>query len=106
MGVCGQRHAPAGKIRYQLYMRLGRKQDPSGRVQKISPPQGFDPRTVQSVATELSCPTVCIYIYIYNFKTSISTTYYFDFTITHPRKLINLEPPKSLLPIFFYNFTL
>ena len=69
MGLCGQRQAPVGKIRYQRYMRLGRKQDPSGRVQKISSQPGFDPRTVQSVATELSCPTVCvcvcIYIYIY-----------------------------------------
>jgi len=71
MGVSGQRHAPVGKIRYQIYTRLGRKQDPSGRVQKILPPPGFDTRTAQSVATELSCPTVCVcvcvclYIYIY-----------------------------------------
>ena len=51
MGVGDQRHAPAalppGKTRYPLYGRLGGSQDRSGQV---SPP-GFDPRTVQPVAS-------------------------------------------------------
>ena len=55
MGVDGQRHAPAalppGKTRYALYRRLGGLQGRSGRVRKILPPPGFDPRTVQPVAT-------------------------------------------------------
>jgi len=55
MGVGGQRHAPAAlppwKILYPLYRRLGGTQGRSGRVQKISPPPGIDPRTVQSVAS-------------------------------------------------------
>ena len=55
MGVGGQHHAPAalppGKTRYPLYRRLGRPQGRSGRVRKISPPPGFDPRTVQPVAS-------------------------------------------------------
>jgi hypothetical protein len=55
MGVGGQRHAPAasplGMTRYPLYRRLGRPQDRSGRVLKISPPPGFDSRTVQLVAS-------------------------------------------------------
>ena len=56
-GVGDQRHAPAalppGKTRYPLYTRLGRPQGRSGRVRKISPPPqlGFDPRTVQPVAS-------------------------------------------------------
>jgi len=54
MGVGGQRHAPAalppGKSRYPLYRRFGRPQGRSRRVRKISPPQGFDPRTVRPVA--------------------------------------------------------
>ena len=54
-GVGGQRHAPAalppGKTRYQLYRRLGGPQGRSGQVRKISPPQGFDPRTVLPVAS-------------------------------------------------------
>ena len=53
MGVGGQRHAPAAlpqeKIRYPLYRRLGGPQGRSGRVRKISPLQGFDPRIFQSV---------------------------------------------------------
>ena len=54
-GVGGQRHAPAalppGKTRYPLYRRLGGPQGRSGRVRKISPPPGFDPRTDQPVAS-------------------------------------------------------
>jgi len=54
MSVGGQRHAPAalppGKTRYPLYTRLGGPQGRSGQVRKISPPPGFDPRTVQPVA--------------------------------------------------------
>ena len=55
MGVGGQRHALAaltpGMTRYPLYRRLGGPQGRSGRVRKISPPLGFDPRTVQLVAS-------------------------------------------------------
>ena len=55
MGVGGQHHAPAAlppvKTRYPLYRRLGGPQGRSGRVWKISPPLGFDPRTVHPVAS-------------------------------------------------------
>ena len=61
----GERHAPAalppGKTRYQLHRRVGGPQDRSGRVRKISPPPGFNPRIVQSVVsrpTALSRATV------------------------------------------------
>jgi len=55
-GVGGHRHAPAalppGNTRYPLYRALGEPQGRSGRVQKISPPPGFDPRpTVQAIIT-------------------------------------------------------
>ena len=40
-----------GNTRYQLYRRLGGPQGRSGQVRKISPPPGFDPRTVQPVAS-------------------------------------------------------
>jgi hypothetical protein len=55
MGMCGQRHAPAalppGKTRYPLYRKLGGPHGRSGQVGNISPPPGFDPRTVQPVAS-------------------------------------------------------
>jgi hypothetical protein len=55
MGVGDQCHAPAalppGMTQYPLYRRLGRPQGRSGRVLKISPTPGFDPRTVQLVAS-------------------------------------------------------
>jgi hypothetical protein len=64
MGVGGKCHAlaalPPGKTRYPLYRRLGGPQDWSGWVQKISLPPGFDPRTVQPVAshyTDCTIPT-------------------------------------------------
>jgi hypothetical protein len=68
MGVDGQHHAPATSSskenRYPLYRKLGGPQGRSGRVGKISPSPGFDPRTVQPVAssytTELSRPTILL----------------------------------------------
>ena len=55
MRVDGQLHAPAalppGETLYPLYSRRGGPQGRSGRMQIISPLQGFDPRTVQPVAS-------------------------------------------------------
>ena len=45
------RSLPPGKTLYPLYRRLGRPQGQPGQVRKISPPPGFDPRTVQPVAS-------------------------------------------------------
>jgi hypothetical protein len=64
---------PPGKTRYPLYRRLGGLQGRSGQVRKISPPPGFDPRTVQPVGSRYTDyatrPTnVYKYIYIYNFE--------------------------------------
>jgi hypothetical protein len=42
---------PLKETRYPLYRRLGKPQGRSGWVLKISPPPGFDPRTVQPVAS-------------------------------------------------------
>ena len=54
-GVGGQRHAPTalppGNTRYPLYGRLGGPKGRSGRGRNVSPPPGFDPRTVQLVAS-------------------------------------------------------
>jgi hypothetical protein len=51
MGVGCHRHAqaalPPGNTRYSLCRRLGGPQGRSGRVRKISPTLGFDPRAVQ-----------------------------------------------------------
>ena len=55
MGVGGQHHAPVAlpleKTLYPFYRRLGGPQGRSGLVRKISPSPGFDPRTVQPVAS-------------------------------------------------------
>ena len=42
---------PPGKTRYPLYRRQGGPKGRSGQVRKISPLPGFDPRTVQPVAS-------------------------------------------------------
>ena len=46
------RSLPPGKTWYPLYRRLGGHQGRSGQVRKISPLSGFDPRTVQAVASQ------------------------------------------------------
>jgi len=48
---CPSCSLPLGKTRYPLYRRLGGSQGQSGQVQKISPPLGFCPWTVQPVAS-------------------------------------------------------
>jgi hypothetical protein len=65
--VGGQHHATAAvtprMTRYPVYRRLGGPQGQSGRVRKISPPTGFDPRTVQPVAsryTDWAIPSLSI----------------------------------------------
>jgi len=45
------RSVPPGKTRYPLYRRLGGPQGRSGQVWKITPPPGFNPQTVQPVAS-------------------------------------------------------
>jgi hypothetical protein len=45
------RSLPPGKTRYPLYRRLGGPQGRSGQVRKMSPPPGFDPRTIEPVAS-------------------------------------------------------
>ena len=54
-------HFTPGKVtQYPLYRRLGGPQGQSGWVRKISPPPGFDPWTVQPVAsryTDWAIPT-------------------------------------------------
>jgi hypothetical protein len=69
MEMGGQRHAPTAlppvKTRYPFYRRLGGPQRQSKRVQKISTLPGFDPCTVQPVAsryTEWTIPAHSLYI--------------------------------------------
>jgi len=52
------RSLPPGKTRFSLYRKLGGLQGRSGQVRKISPPPGFDSRTVQPVASRYTdCAT-------------------------------------------------
>ena len=55
MRVGGERHAPTalppGKTRHPLHRRLGGLQGRSEWERKISPSSGFDPWTVQPVAS-------------------------------------------------------
>ena len=72
MGAGGQRHAPAaltpGKTRYPLYRKLGVPRGRYGQVRKISPPPGFDLRTVQFVASRYTDWAIAAhYLFIYLF---------------------------------------
>jgi hypothetical protein len=48
---CPGHSLPLGKTRYPLYRGLAGPQGWSGQVQKILPPPGFDPQTVQPIAS-------------------------------------------------------
>jgi hypothetical protein len=68
-GWGSQRHAPAAlpprkEMQYQLYWRLGGTQGRSGQVRKISPPPGFDPRSVQAVASRYTDWAILAHIYL------------------------------------------
>jgi hypothetical protein len=52
---------PPGKTRYPLHRRLGGPQGRSGWVRKISPTPGFDPRTVQAVASRYTNTHILAY---------------------------------------------
>jgi len=84
MGVGGPRQAeaalPLGNTRYPLYRMLGGPQGRSGRKRKISPPPGFNPRTVLSVAshyTDYATPA-----------RSFKTTYYIPL-VAHQNNHLN-----------------
>jgi len=51
MGVSGQRHAPPLISKKETRHPLGGTLKRSGQVWKTSPPPGFDPRTVNHVAS-------------------------------------------------------
>jgi len=57
---------PPGKTRYPLYWRLGGPQGRSGWLWKMSPLPGFNPRTVQPVAsryTDYAIPAHTMVLY-------------------------------------------
>jgi hypothetical protein len=56
---------PGKETRYPFYRRLGGPQGRFGRLRKISPPPGFDPRTVQPVASRYTdCAMAAHYSYL------------------------------------------
>jgi hypothetical protein len=79
MRVGGQLHnttaLPPGMTRYPLYRRLGGPQDRSGRVRKISPPPGLDPRTVQPVASRYTDWAIAAHIKFLKYSQFHSTLY-------------------------------
>ena len=68
MGVGDYRHTSAALpleiTRYPLHRRLGGPQDRSGRTRKISIQLGFDPRTVQLVASRYTDWEIIIIVII------------------------------------------
>jgi len=80
---------PPGQTRYPLYRRMGGSQDRSGSVREISPLPGFDPRTVQPVASCYTYYAIAVHIHIYrNLKSHINS----DLSLTFCRQ----EIPVSL----------
>ena len=84
------RFIPGKENRYPVYRRLSGPQGLSGRVRKISPSPGFDPRTVQSVGSRYTDyttrPTTCLKSQLCSFITC--NKMHFVTTFLHCIKLI------------------
>jgi hypothetical protein len=83
MGVGGQHYAlttlPSEKTQYPLYRKLGGPQGRSGWVQKISPPPGFDPWTVQPAASCYTDYTIPVLGYtVHLMKNGAETTLHYS----------------------------
>jgi hypothetical protein len=87
------RSLPPEKTQYPLYRRLGAPQSRSGQVRKISPAPGFDPQTVQPIASRYTDyatrPT--------NYWTVYKTTIYMRTLFIHARLTELLEIVSFLL---------
>jgi len=106
------RSLPPRKTRYPLYRRLGGPQGRSGQRRKISPPPGFDPRTVQPVASRYNdwatrpsfvygytttiCPLQVVYIFsettISTWRTETSLLLIQDWTVARRNFLYQIQP--------------
>jgi hypothetical protein len=67
------RFTPGKETRYPMYRRLGWPEGQSGRVRKISPPPGFEPRTIEPRSESLyrlSCPGP--QFHAYSFEVSVT----------------------------------
>jgi hypothetical protein len=75
MRVGGQCQAPAtlppGKARYPLCRRLSWPQGWSREVQKISPPLGFDPQTIQPAASQYTNYAILAHSQIWEYSNKI-----------------------------------
>jgi hypothetical protein len=91
---------PKGKTRYPLYRRVGGPQGRFRKVRKISPLLGFDPRTVQPVASYYNNDTLlyCTLLYLLTLLLSYLLTYSAD--KSHLKKLTSSQPVKKL-PEFY-----
>jgi len=65
------RFTPGQEIGYPLYRRLGGPEGRSGWVWKISTPKGFNPRTVQPVASRYADYTTPVHVLTSHFFISI-----------------------------------
>jgi hypothetical protein len=95
------RFTPGKETRYPLYRRLGGPQGRSGQVRKISPQPGFDPRTVQPVASryiDYAIPahrnsTVCLNSHVLS-KSSLMLRSAVKFPALRPKTRKMLLQPK------------
>ena len=99
----GQRHVPAalppGKTWYPQYRRQGGPQGRSGRVRKISSQPGYEPRTVQTVASRYTQrPKVSGTIspeFMYDLMAVDKEIFTFYITLSHLCHNTSIEVSKS-----------
>jgi len=102
------RSLPPGKTGYPLYRRIVGLHSRCGQVRKISPPPGFDPRTVQPVPTKLPGPQNILSLpnLDYNYISCIGATEWNAFILKCSFNPLNpeLNPICYLLALLAHHF--
>jgi hypothetical protein len=102
------RSLPPGKTWYPLYRRLGGPQGRSGQVRKISLTKGFDPRTVQPLASRYTVyairPTVITVLIHYGSSKYTRMILLFKVSVLHTDLVMN-KMLETAVDINFFHST-
>jgi len=91
------RFTPWKQTRYPFYRRMDGLQGSSGRVRKISLPSGFDPRTVQPLASRYTDCSAMWYVIVCRCRLSMYHTQIYVFRIPD---FLTMEVKQQLRVLF------
>jgi hypothetical protein len=91
-----------------LYRRLGGPQGRSGRLRKISPPPGFDPRTVQPIAsryTDFAIPAHVIILYALHIQDILYIYVLFHILLSFWQTFESMDYAYMYVCMFVFTYT-